>query len=324
MSIKMTGFSKDLQRFRELWSGFQPSRVVLTANNLGIFDHLTTGRTAAELARRLKTDPRATEILLDALASLELLRKTGRSYRNTPLSRRFLVRTSPAYQGDMLHHADQLWKSWSNLDEVVRTGKPMRAGSRDFDVFLRAMHNNSVLRAKDIVDAVGLKGVKTALDLGGGPGTYSIELARRGVAVTHFDMPEAKQIAKKLFSAGDLKNVRFIGGDYYTDAIGSGYDLVLISQIIHSMSIADTLSLLRKARKSLNPGGRIAIHEFLLAENRAAPPPGALFSINMLVNTEAGRSYTVKEMKGFLSDAGLGSIKTKRLGPTVLVMGVKK
>jgi SAM-dependent methyltransferase len=311
----------ELQVFGRLWGGFRASRVVLTANNYRVFDHLNAPKTAVRIAGIIKTDPRATEILLDAVTSVGLLKKTGGKYRNTEMARKFLVKDSPLYQGDMLRHADHLWKSWSGLDEVVKTGKPNRSGSRDYDSFIRAMHNNAVFRAKAVIDSINLKGVTRALDLGGGPGTYSMELARRRISVTHFDLLEPVKIAKSLVAGQKLKNIYFVPGDFHTDDIGFGYDLVFISQILHSLSIIESINLIRKAKDALTPKGTIAIHEFLLEEDRAHPAPGALFSVNMLVNTPEGRSYTVEEMKGWLTKTGFKGIKSKVLGETVVLTG---
>jgi 2-polyprenyl-3-methyl-5-hydroxy-6-metoxy-1,4-benzoquinol methylase len=295
----------------------------LTANNYAIFEYLTSPKTAQELARKLRTDARATEMLLDAVTALGLLRKSGARYRNTALSTKFLVQASRWYQGDMLLHADMLWKNWSGLDDVVRTGLPNRAGKRDHETFIRAMHNNAVLRAKDVINAVGLRGVKKALDLGGGPGTYSMEMARRGIKVTLFDMPNTLSVSRTLAKNANARNIDFIGGDFHSDDFGKGYDLVLISQVIHSLSANDSLALIKKACKTMNPKGRIAIHEFFLEKDRAAPVMGALFSINMLVNTSAGRCYAPQEMKKWLMQAGFGSIRTTMLGDTVVVTGEK-
>ena len=77
---------KQLQEFRRLSGGFRASRVLLTANNYAVFEELKTPKTAAALAGRTKTDPRATEILLDAAAALGLLRKIGPRYSNAPLA----------------------------------------------------------------------------------------------------------------------------------------------------------------------------------------------------------------------------------------------
>ena len=69
---------QQLRGFMRLAGGFRASRVILTANNFAVFEHLTTPKTAAALCRKIKTDPRATEILLDAVTALGLLKKTGR------------------------------------------------------------------------------------------------------------------------------------------------------------------------------------------------------------------------------------------------------
>ncbi len=314
---------QQLQGFMRLAGGFRASRVILTANNFAVFEHLKTPKTAAALARKIKTDPRATEILLDAVTAVGLLKKTGTQYQNTALSSTFLVKASPMYQGDMLRHSDTLWENWSGLDLVVRTGLPNRAGERHHESFIRAMHNNAVFRAKDVIKAVDMRGVKKAPDLGGGPGTYSMEMARQGAKVTLFDLPNTIVISKKLVKEAKVRNIDYIGGDFHSDDIGTGYDLVFISQILHSLSKDESLALLKKSANTLNPRGRIAIQEFLLEENRASPVPGALFSVNMLVNTTAGRCYTPGEMKTWLAKTGFKDIKTKALGDTVVVTGRK-
>jgi len=315
--------AKQVQEFARLWGGFRASRVVLTANNYRIFDHLKTPKTFGDIARAISADPRATEVLLDAVTAVGLLKKSGGKYRNTEMAKKFLVRDSPLYQGDMLRHADSLWKSWSGLDEVVKTGLPNRSGGRDYGSFIRAMHNNAVFRVKGVVSAIDLKGVRRALDLGGGPGTYSMELAAKKIDVTLFDLPEAIAIAKEIVIKRGINDINFAAGDFHRDDIGSGFDLVFISQIVHSLSIEENLALFEKSHEALGPKGRIVIHDFLLEEDRAHPVPAALFSVNMLVNTAAGRSYTIQEMRGWLAKTGFKGIRTTALGETVIVTGKK-
>lgn len=315
--------AKQFQDFARLSGGFRASRVLLTANNLQIFEHIGKGTTAAELAKGLTTDLRATEILLDAITALGLLRKTKGLYRLTAPAKRFLLPDSPWYQGDMLRHMDTLWKNWSGLDEAVRTGMPYRSGGRRHDVFIRAMHNNAVLRTPSVLKAIDLRGVKRALDLGCGPGTYGVALAKLGIEVTLFDLPNSVGIAHEMIRQAGLTNVTFRGGDFHFDDIGDGYDLVLLSQVLHSHSPLENIALLGKVHTSLSPKGQIAVHEFTLAEDHASPVPGALFSVNMLVNTAEGRSYTPKEMSGWLTEAGFGRIRKVGLGETVVITARK-
>jgi ubiquinone/menaquinone biosynthesis C-methylase UbiE len=315
---------KQAQEFAKLWGGFRAARVVLTANNYNIFEHLKIARTAGQLADILDTNFRATEILLDAVASLGLLAKQGKRYKITALAKQFMLKESPTYQGDMLRHADSLWKSWSNLDTTIKTGLPSRPEGRDHEAFIRAMHNNAVFRAPAVVKALDLRKVKTALDLGGGPGTYSIELAKQGIAVTLFDVPSTLEVAKSFIQKSKVKTIELKAGDFHTDPIGKDYDLVLLSQVFHSYSEEENCALLEKVRNALNPRGQVAIHEFFLKPNRAYPPEGALFSINMLVNTSMGRSYSPQEMKRWLAKTGFKNIREKLINDTMLVTGTKQ
>jgi SAM-dependent methyltransferase len=324
MTVMDKHFTKQIQEFTRLSGGFRATRVILTANNLQVFERIGKGTTATDVSKALRSDPRATEILLDAVTALGLLRKSRGIYRLTIMAKQFLLPESPWYQGDMLRHLDTLWKSWSGLDEVVKTGMPNRSGGRQHDVFIRAMHNNAALRTATVLKALDLRRVKRALDLGAGPGTYGIELARRGIEVTLFDLNDTAEIAHEMIRKAGVKNITFRGGDFHFDDIGNGYDLVLLSQVLHSRSPVENLALMGKVFDALAPKGTIAIHEFSLAEDRASPVPGALFSVNMLVNTPEGRSYTPREMKDWLAKAGFGKPSVKDLGETVVITGRKR
>ncbi len=305
-----------------IWRAFWTARPLITANNLEIFEHLKTPKTARQAASRIKADERATAILLDAVAALGMLSKKGDRYVNSKTAETFLVRSSPHYQGDIIRHADNLWKSWSLLDEVVRTGKPAPRQKIDLEPFIMGMHNLAMLKAGPALEAAGLKGVKSALDLGGGPGTYTIEMKKRGVAeVTLFDRPDALKIARKNLKKHGVTGVKFLPGDFLLDGIGQGYDFALLSNILHSNSPDGCIALLKKVRASLNKKGRAVIHEFYLEESKAAPLSSALFSVNMLVGTPGGRCYTFSEYRSFLRQAGFGNVRKAVLGDTIIVEG---
>lgn len=308
------------KELRKIWSGFRAARVLITANNYRIFDYLTNPQSVRSISKKLNINLRATEILLDALTGMDLLKKQKGRYRNRSIASHFLVSGNPHYQGDIIRHADTLWKNWSGLDEILKTGYPYHK-AHDRESFILGMHNIASLKVKNIIKTIGLKGVKTALDLGGGPGTYSIEMAKRGVNVTLFDFPETIEIAKRISKKEKVSGINFIGGDFMSDDLGKGYDLIFISQILHAYSEKNNLQLLRKCRKALNDNGRIVVQEFYISEDRTRPVQSALFSINMLVNTEGGRCYSPEEIRGWLLKAGVKNLEERLIDDTVLIKG---
>ena len=313
----------ELMDLKCMLGGFQASRVIMTANELGVFERLIRQRTAAQCARLMKCDPRGTEILLDALVGLGLVKKSKDRYRNAPVSDKCLVKGKPGYGGDLIRHTANIYERWSKLEDVVRTGKPTPRTKGGFEAFIMAMHNLSIPRSKELLATIGLKGVGSMLDLGGGPGTHAINMSRKGIKATIFDMPETIAIARKIIRKEGGKGIKYIQGDFHSDHIGSGYDLILMSQILHSNSAEDNTALIKKCAAALNPGGRIAVHEFPIDETRTAPPFSALFSINMLVSTDGGRCFTPREIGGWLRNAGLKGVKKAMLSETMLITARK-
>jgi ubiquinone/menaquinone biosynthesis C-methylase UbiE len=311
---------EEVKELRKILFGFRPARVLLTANNYRVFDHLTKPQSAKTISKKIDADLRATEILLDALTGVGLLRKQRDQYINARIASKSLVSASPYYQGDILRHTDNLWKNWSGLDEVMKTGKPYHK-AHNHEAFILGMHNLASLKTKDVIKMIGLKGVETALDIGGGPGTYSIEMAKNGVNVTLFDSPETIKIARKVIEKERIKSINFISGDFMSDDIGEGYDLIFVSQILHAYSEKDNLQLLRKCKKALRDGGRIVIQEFYISKDRTYPVQNTLFSVNMLVNTTGGRCYSPDEIQSWLLKVGLKDIKEKLIDDNTLIMG---
>lgn len=310
---------EDILELKGLIGGFRQSRILFTANNLRIFDLLDKPKSAKVIATKLDADLRAVTIVLDALVAMGLVKKNcknGSQYVNLPISSEYLISGSAAYQGDIISHYDTLWKNWSGLDSVVKTGSPNRTAA-DNRSFIRGMHNLSILKVKDVIDTIGVSDIKTAVDIGGGPGTYAIELAKRGIEATLFDRPDTIAIAKEY--VGSLENVKFIEGDFLVGPIGKGYDLALISQVFHSYTPGDNVRLIKKVKKSLNKRGKIAIQEFLIEDNMWQPLEGALFAVNMLVHTEGGRCYSVREMESWLNKSGFTEVTTSRINETVVI-----
>ena len=315
---------KDLPWLRQV-SSFFVSRIILTANNFRIFDHLAApGKTARLLSRTLPADVRATELLLNSLVAIGLLKKKRDVYRNAPVASRYLVSGKSEYQGDIIRHYSTLWDNWSGLDTVLKTGKPSRK-AHDHEAFILGMHNLALLKVTKVLAALDLRGVTKVLDLGGGPGTYAMALAQKGIQVAIMDFPDTLKIARKLIRRSGLSDrVRLLSGDFTRDDMGKGYDLIFISQIFHAYDEAACISMLKKSYAALNPGGKVVVQEFLLEETRTDPPWSALFAINMLVNTRGGRTYTPREMITWMKKAGFREARQRPVDESVLIAATKK
>ncbi len=315
------GVYEDLQRLAGMVRGFMASRVILSAHQTGLFVSLKKPSTSRAVARHLSLEHRATEVVLDALTGLGLLRKQKGRYALSPVAKKFFLPESPYYMGNAFAHMDNLWQSWSHLTSILKNGGPAPRDSFDHETFILAMEDIARWKVREVIKHIDLKGIKKALDLGGGPGTYARALARRGIHVTLFDREETLPVAKKLAERDSLADrINFRAGDFLTEPIGTGYDMVLVSQVLHSYGPRDCVRLLKKIKKALRPDGVVVVHEFFVKKDRSGPPSGVLFGVNMLVNTPEGRVYPVEEIKAMLKKATFKKASVHHLQDTVLVV----
>jgi (2Fe-2S) ferredoxin/predicted O-methyltransferase YrrM len=312
---------------------FQESRAVLTAIELDLFSAIGDGATAAETAQEAATDSRATEILLNALVALGLLAKNGDRFSNTELSSKYLVAGARHDWRTALLHTVNMWEKWSTLTESVRRGTSAAAAaapevrSPQTEAFIAAMDRIAAERAPLVVQAVGAMGVRRMLDIGGGSAAYSIAFARASseLRAEVLDQPAVVPIARRhIEAAGVQDRVTTRPGDLKTDALGEGYDLILVSAICHMLDMDENRHLVRRCHDALSVGGRIVIQDFILDASKTGPKSGAMFALNMLVGTERGNSYSEAEYSGWMAGAGFSNVRHQRLpGPSGLMMGIK-
>jgi len=304
---------------------FMPSRVILTAIELDVFTALSEGCDAKELAKRISTEPRATELLLNALASLGLLRKEGGVFRNTVQSSRFLAEGSPDSARQAQLHTANMWKRWSHLTDSVKTGMPAPREDESAGTFIAAMDHSARGRVRAVVQAAGLNGARRMLDLGGGSGAYSIAFAKASPELHSeiIDLDDVVQIAREhVAKAGLTDRITVRSGDMLSiDLPAQSYDFVLLSSICHMFSPEENRTLFSRVRGALTPGGRIAIADFIVDPDKASPRSAALFALNMLVATRGGATYSQPEYESWLTAAGFGEVKRIRLpGPVNLMV----
>jgi ubiquinone/menaquinone biosynthesis C-methylase UbiE len=304
-------------------SRFNESRLLLAGVELDLFTLLAPSPLSVEeVVQKTGTDARGMAILLDALSALEFLKKQDNRYQTSPSVTPFLSGDSPDSILAGLRHAAHLWYTWTQLTEVVATGKqperPVTSFTQDrVQAFIGAMHAGASRAASRIVEAIQPGEARALIDVGGASGTYTLAFLEScpQMKATLFDLPPVIEMARERIGKADmLERVALVPGDFYQDELPPGHDLALLSAIIHQNNLGQNLDLYQKIYRALESGGRIVIRDHVMSSDRTSPVSGALFAVNMLVNTPGGGTYTFEEIEQGLTEAGftrVGLIQTE-------------
>jgi ubiquinone/menaquinone biosynthesis C-methylase UbiE len=308
-------------------SAFYDSCVLFTASDLGVFAKLAEcgASDAPTLALILRLDLRGLTLLLDACVALDLLIKEGDVYQNTPDATLFLVPGSPADLSGAIHYNRDVYPAWGQLKNFVTTGKPVEKPEQHLGLdaertrtFVLSMHYRALAIGRAVVSELDLTGCKKLLDVGGGPGTYSVLISQRypEIHCTVMDLPDIAAIAEELIAQqGCQERVKTLAGDYRTTPFPDGNDVVNFFGMFHQESPESILALLKKAYNSLNPGGIVNIMDMMTDHTHTKPTFSALFAVNMALTTDNGWVFSDTELIGWLHDAGFVDCLVKPLPP---------
>ncbi len=310
-----------------LGRSYQGAAVLAAAADLGLFEALSKRPLKADkLAGRLNCDPRGLAILLDALAALGLVEKSGEAYALPPGLEALLTPNGSESVLAMAQHQGSCLRNWAQLAVVVKTGQPaqrlpsVRGETADQEALIGAMHNVSAPNAGQVIQAVHPLKFNHLLDIGGASGTWTSAFLKAcpTATATLFDLPHVIPMARQqLMKAGLADRVRLVPGDFTTDPLPAGADLAWVSAIVHQNSRAQNRSLFAKVYAALVPGGRVAIRDLIMDESRTRPVAGALFAVNMLVATEGGGTFTFNELREDLEASGFVDASVVRQDETM-------
>ncbi|MDX9971631.1 MAG: methyltransferase [FCB group bacterium] len=292
-------------------TGFMRSQILFAAHEGGVFPLLETERSADEVAAALSWPVRTTRMLLDGLVAIEFVGKTGGRYLNREVASACLVPGRPGYQGNYLKHQHGGWEAWSRLGEAIRTERATREeeerGPEELRHFILAMAEIGRTSAAEMLKALDLSPYRHVLDVGGGPGTYPIVFLREHPAMraTLLDRPPVIEIAREQVQAAGLESrFGYIPDDMLDTDFGTGYDLILVSNVIHMLGAEPNRELVRRSFAALEPGGLLIVKDFLPEPERTGPPFSLIFALHMLVNTGQGDTYTEDEIASWTNEAG--------------------
>ena len=320
-----------------LSTAYWESQTLLTANRLRLFDFLADGaRSADEVAAGLQLDPRSTALLLRACVGLGFLQETDQRFENTLVAATFLVSRSPTFMGNVIRYSDQLYTAWGRLEEAVRSGQPAVPAQTYLGddpartrAFVHAMHDRALGIARALVPMLDLSGRRTMLDVGGGPGTYSVLLTERfpGLYAEVIELPGVAAVARELVAAaGAAERVQLRDGDYHSADFGSGKDVVLMSGMFHRETARACRTLIERATACLNPGGLLVVSDVFTDQGGCQPAFAALFGLNMMLTAADGGVHADADVMQWMAGCGLRELRCKPLPPPMphrVVLGVK-
>ena len=317
-----------------LWAA-RGAQVLVAAVELDLFTHVAAGsHTAKEIARAAGASERGMARLLDALVGLGYLKKKSNKYGLEPVAEQYLVRGGETYLGDIVYETKLVWPAWGQLGDVVKTGRPVGDEKMAREFFPRLvkaifpMSYGAAHAALAKLPAKTLKGTKSILDVAAGSAGWSLPFAQAipEARVTALDFPEVIPIARQYAEQfGVADRYDYIEGNIRETSFGrKQYDLVILGHIIHSEGEKWGRKLVKKSYDALKDGGSLLIAEMIPNDTRTGPPLPLLFSLNMLLLTQEGDVFTMREFRGWLKEAGFKSVKTVEIpAPSPLILATK-
>ena len=321
-----------------IMGGYQEACVLFTANNLKLFDAIAGGPVGEDkVADKLKLSQKGIMRLLNALVAMGIAEKSEAGYKLAELAWiPFLTRGGEHTVQQWIKLSSDLMPAWMDLPKFIETGKSVKSimemlgnDPHDMRAFIDAMHHKGLKATWMIARELPIGDYSNMLDLGGGPGTYSLEWAKihDHLKATVFDIAPVLEVAKLYINDYGLADrVNTQAGDFHKDEIGKGYDLILMANILHMYDNEFGKALVKKVADALEPGGRIIINGFCTDEDETSPLQDTLFSLNMGLLTDSGKAHPMPEMITWLEQAGLTEIKSFRIEamPTGVITGIKK
>ncbi len=308
-------------------SAYYASATLFAALDCRIFERLaqSPGATVAQLAARRRADARGLRLLLDGCAALGLLVKDGESYSNSPAAALTLVPGAAHDLTRAIRYNQDVYAAWGRLAELTRTGKPVEAPQLHLGDdpertrrFVLAMHGRALGIGRAVVPMLDLTGVRRLLDVGGGPGTYSMLMAQAAPQLhcLVLDLPPVVAVARKLIAASSVaERVRTLPGDYHTTEFPDAQDAAVFFGVLHQEPPDAIRELLRRACAALRPGGRIYILDLMTDASHTHPAFSALFALNMALTTPHGWVFADSELSAWLREAGFAELSCRPVPP---------
>jgi len=315
----MENFTPRPNTVNQLRSAADAAFAMLAGMQLDVFTPLRLGpKTVEDIARAVCVSPTRLRMLLYSLVAGGLLTEEDGRFSNTPEANQFLVKGDPSYIGDWHAILSNRWVRSLKIAESIRTGVPQakldfsKSPQDQLETYLRRINVLTVSAARALLERYDFSSTKTLADVGcGGAGiSLTVTKACPHIHATALDLPQVAPIAQKIIdSEGAADRVQILAADVLSGPLFGSYDVVISRALLQVLSSEDARLAVKNVAAAINPGGRIYIIGQILDDSRISPPEAVGFNLSLISQFDSGESYTEREHRDWLSEAGFVDIE---------------
>jgi SAM-dependent methyltransferase len=310
--------------------GFMAAKHLFVASEIGVFEKLANGPMRLdELAAATGIPRRTLRISADAMVSLGLLERQDSGYRNSEAAAAFLGGASGPDLRPMLRFFDQVsYGLWAELEDAVRNGEGRRQFNRFTPeqqlIFSAGVEAFTAPAAAALATVYDFGRHRRMLDIGGGTGSFLLPILRRfpGLEATLFELPGACAVARRrLAGEPEGPRVAVVEGDFFTDPLPDGHDVLIVANTVHVLSVAHNLELIQNMRAHAASGARLLLVDLWMDPTRTEPPAAPLMSGEFLVMSGEGQAYAEEDSDTWLAQTGWRKLERRPLaGPASVII----
>jgi precorrin-6B methylase 2 len=274
--------------------------------------------TAKEIANAIGVGAERLRLLLYCLVAAGLLTEEDGRFSNTPEANQFFVKGSPSYMGNRHATIAMRWLGSLKTAESIRAGVPQakldfsNSPPDEVEKFLRNINANTIPAARALLEKYDFSSTKTLVDVGSGGGGLAITITKAcpQIKATAIDLPQVAPIAQKIVQEeGASERVKVIAADVVSDPLPGSYDVAVLRGLLQVLSPQEASLAVKHIAAAVNPGGKIYIIGQILDDSRLSPLEAVGFNLAFINTYDAGESYTEREHRDWLAEAGFGEIE---------------
>jgi demethylspheroidene O-methyltransferase len=314
---------RDARELFDLLAGFVYSQVLLACVRLKLFELLAPGPLPLQtVADRTGLSAESAERLVAAAESLRLLER--RSGDRVALGRLGAPLVGNGAITAMVEHHATLYTDMADPVALLRRdSRPAMAGYWPYAAvdggaspaalssdrvaeYSALMSASQPLVAQEVLAAYRFGQHRVLLDVGGGEGSFIAAVAAQAPALQLmlFDLPAVAERARARLAAQGLgARSSTHAGDFFTDELPLGADLVSLVRVAFDHPDEQVLRILKNVRRALPEGGTVLLAEPMSGVPGAEAMGAAYFGFYLLAMGR-GRPRSAAQLSQLLQAAG--------------------